>query len=86
LRYADFTATDAKEAIQTAIDSQGFKDADVNGIALDTMGNSNVSGTFKKDKVTYAYTISACDLSQVYDIDGAPENAQFVGIRVTPES
>lgn len=86
LRYADFTATDAKEAIQTAIDSQGFKDADVNDIALDTMGNSNVSGTFKKDKVTYAYTISACDLSQVYDIDGAPENAQFVGIRVTPES
>ena len=69
-----------RSAIQSAVDSQGFKDADVNDIALDTMGNSNVSGTFKKDKVTYAYTISACDLSQVYDIDGAPENAQFVGI------
>ena len=86
LRYADFEATDATSAIQSAIDAQGFKDVDVSGIALDTMGNSNVSGSFKIDKVTYEYTISACDLSQVYDIDGAPENAQFVGIRVTPES
>lgn len=85
LRYADFDATDAKSAIQAAVDAQGFEDADISTIALDTMGNSNISGSFKKDKVTYTYTISACDLSQVYDIDGAPENAQFVGIRVVPE-
>ena len=83
LRYADFDATDPVSAIQTALESQGFDDANIADVAEDTMGNTNLSGTFKKDKIDYEYTISACDLSQVYDIDGAPENAQFVGIRVS---
>ena len=82
LRYADFDSTDAKEAIAAAIESQGFEDADIADIAEDTMGNKNLSGTFEKGKKKYEYTISACDLSQVYEIEGAPENAQFVGIRV----
>ena len=86
LRYADFQAADARAAIEAAVESQGFEDADLNTIAEDTMGNTNISGSFKKDKKTYNYTISACDLSQVYDIDGAPENAQYVGIRVTEAS
>lgn len=86
LRYADFSAESTEAAIQAALESQGFDDAKIEDLAQDTMGNTNISGTFKKDKVTYTYTVSACDLSQVYDIEGAPENAQFVGIKVTPES
>ena len=82
LRYADFESADARAAIEAALASQGFDDADLDSIAEDTMGNTNISGTFKKGKSNYEYTISACDLSQVYDIDGAPENAQYVGIRV----
>lgn len=83
LRYADFDATDAASAIQAALDSQGFEDAKLADAAEDTMGNTNLSGSFEKSKKTYEYTISACDLSQVYDIDGAPESAQYVGIRIT---
>ncbi|MDO5118065.1 MAG: hypothetical protein Q4D34_06225 [Eggerthellaceae bacterium] len=83
LRYADFDASDPKAAIQAAAEAQGFEDANIADAAVDTMGNTNLSGTFKKDKVEYTYTISSCDLSQVYDIEGIPENAQFVGIRVT---
>ena len=83
LRYADFDSADAIAAIQAAVQAQGFEDANIADAAEDTMGNTNLSGTFKKDKVEYAYTISTCGLSQVYDIDGLPENAQYVGIRVT---
>ena len=83
LRYADFDSADANTAIQAALDSQGFEDVSIEDVAQDTMGNTNLSGKFKKNKTEYEYTISACDLSQVYDIEGAPDNAQFVGIRVT---
>ena len=83
LRYADFDSADAIAAIHAAIQAQGFEDANLSDAAEDTMGNTNLSGKFKKDKVEYAYTISSCDLSQVYDIEGLPENAQYVGIRVT---
>jgi hypothetical protein len=83
VRYADFDSADAVSAIQVALESQGFEDANIADVAVDTMGNTNLSGSFKKDKTNYEYTISACDLSQVYDIDGAPENAQYVGIRVS---
>jgi len=86
LRYADFEATDPTSAIQRAIGAQGFDDAKLEDVAEDTMGNTNLSGTFKKGKTTYEYTVSACGLSQVYDIDGAPADAQFVGIRVTEAS
>lgn len=83
LRYVDFDATDATSAISAAVESQGFEDADMTKIAQDVQGNTNLSGTFKKEKVTYEYTISACDLDQVYDIEGMPDGAQFVGIRVS---
>ncbi|MDO4532355.1 MAG: hypothetical protein Q4C36_01400 [Coriobacteriia bacterium] len=86
LRYADFDSANPTEAIQAAAAAQGFEDVNISDAAVDTMGNTNLSGTFKKDKVEYAYTISSCDLSQVYEIEGLPENAQFVGIRVTEAS
>ena len=82
LRYADFDSSDPTAAIQAAAQAQGFDDVNIADAAVDTMGNTNISGTFKKDKVEYAYTISSCDLSQVYEIEGLPENAQYVGIRV----
>ena len=85
VRYADFSSKDATAAIKSALDAEGFE-GDIAEIAEDSMGNTNLSGTFKKDKKEYDYTISACDLSQVYDIDGAPDGAQFVGIRVTEAS
>ncbi|MDO4400673.1 MAG: hypothetical protein Q4D27_06985 [Coriobacteriia bacterium] len=86
LRYADFDAVDAQSAIQYAMESQGFDDAKLTDIAEDTMGNKNLSGSFKSGKKTYEYTISTCDLSQVYEIEGAPDDAQFVGIKVTVAS
>lgn len=83
LRYADFASTDPQTAIEAALQAQGFDDADLASIGVDTQGNTNISGTFKKEKTTYEYTISACDLVHVYDIEGVPDGAQFVGIRVT---
>lgn len=85
LRYADFDAQDAQGAIESAAASQGFE-VEASNIAEDTLGNTSVEGTFDKAGKTYRYTISACDLSQVYDIAGAPSSAQFVGIRVVEET
>lgn len=85
LRYFDFAATTATTAINDAIASQGFDPEGASEITEDSMGNKNVTGTFEKNGTTYQYTISVCDLSQVYDIEGLPETAQYVGIKVTEE-
>lgn len=85
LRYFDFNATTATTAINDAVASQGFDPEGVSEMAEDTMGNINVTGTFEKNGVNYQYTISVCDLSQVYDIEGLPETAQYVGIKVTEQ-
>lgn len=83
LRYIDFAATTASTAINDALASQGFDAAAASPPTEDSMGNTNVTGTFDKDGTVYNYTISVCDLSSVYDIEGLPASAQYVGVRVT---
>ena len=86
LRYADFDAQSPEQAIQTAANAESFVELVESEITQDSAGNTTFSGTFKKSNKTWRYTISACDLSQVYDIDGAPGGAQFVVIRITEDA
>lgn len=83
LRYVDFAATTPTMAINDALAAQHFDAAEASEPELDSMGNTNVSGHFDKNGVTYEYTVSVCNLSSVYDLDGLPETAQYVGIKVT---
>jgi hypothetical protein len=83
LRYIDFAATTPTTALNDAVAAQAFDAAQASAPTEDSLGNTNVTGTFEKDGKTYNYTISVCDLSQVYDIPGLPATTQYVGIRVT---
>lgn len=86
LRYADFDANSAQQAIQTAADAEGFIELVDSEISKDAAGNTTFSDTFEKSSKTWRYTVSACELSQVYHIDGAPEHAQFVVIRISEDA
>lgn len=86
LRYFDFAATTPSAAITDALASQGFDAEAASAQEEDTMGNINVTGTFEKNGKTYDYTISVCDLAAVYDIEGLPETAQYVGIKVSTQA
>lgn len=85
IRYADLQSADAGQAIQSALESEGW--ADNNAVAIsdegiDEVGNTYKEGTIQTDSGTYAWRISACPLADVYNISGLPETAQYVGIRM----
>ena len=85
IRYADLQSADEGQAIQSALESEGW--ADNNAVAIsdegiDEVGNTYKEGTIQTDSGTYAWRISACPLADVYNISGLPETAQYVGIRM----
>ncbi len=81
VKYADFNSGGAQAAIQAAIESQGLVESEMGDTGVDDNGNTFQNGTISIDGTTYAWSISACNLSDVYSIAGMPENAQYVGIR-----
>ena len=83
LRYSDLQASDAEEAIQTALDSQGWTIDEDTEFEVDSAGNTYVTGTVESDAGTCTWTVAACDLSDVYGISGLPDTAQYVGIHIT---
>lgn len=85
VRYADLQSADAGQAIQAALESEGW--AENNAVAIsdegiDEVGNTYKEGTIQTDSGTYNWRISACLLADVYNIPGLPESAQYVGIRM----
>ncbi|MGI6591427.1 MAG: hypothetical protein ACOX1O_07495 [Eggerthellaceae bacterium] len=82
IRYCDMNVTTADTALTDAASSQGYK-AKKKKRTTDSAGNTSISGTTTFEGSTYQWTISACDLSNVYRVDGLPESAQYVGIHLT---
>lgn len=82
LRYADFVSTSIEEAIANAIAAQGLDGTATSDIAQDASGNTIQTGTVDIAGVPYAWQVSVCPLSEVYAIDGIPESALYVGIRL----
>ena len=85
VRYSDLQASDAEEAIQTALDSQGWTIDEDTEYETDSAGNTYVEGTVESDAGTCTWRVAACDLSDVYGISGLPDTAQYVGIHITLE-
>ncbi len=83
VRYADLRVADAQEAIQTALDSQGWTIDEGVEFQTDSVGNTYVEGTIETDVGTCTWRVAACDLSAVYSISDLPETAQYVGIHLT---
>lgn len=84
LKYADFENQTPEEAIASALTSQGLEGTATSEISQDASGNIIQTGTIDIAGVPYAWQVSTCPLSEVYAIDGLPETAQYVGIRIHP--
>lgn len=85
VRYSDMQAADANQAIQAALQSQGWMDnpaVSVTNEGQDEVGNTYKEGSLQTASGTYTWRISACALSDVYEIAGLPPTAQYVGIKI----
>lgn len=83
VKYADLQSADAAAAIQSALDSEGWTMPEGVELQTDSVGNTYVEGTMTTDMGDCSWRVAACPLEDVYDIDGLPETAQYVGIRLT---
>ena len=82
VRYADFTSGSVEEAVQNAMVDQGLDATTLGDSGVDSSGNTYQAGTVTIDDTTYSWQVSACLLSDVYDVDGLPDTACYVGIRI----
>lgn len=83
VRYADFTTGDPQIAIQKALEREGFDPASITDSGKDDSGNTFQAGTLEAGDLECSWRISALPLSDMYSISGLPEDAVYVGIRVT---
>lgn len=84
VRYADFSTGDPQVAIQNAILKEGFDTASIAESGEDESGNTYSSGTFAvNEEITGTWKVSALPFEDVYSISGLPQNACYVGVRVT---
>lgn len=82
--YTDFTSHTIETAIQNALATEGFDPAaSVDDAGVDEAGNTFQTGIVTVNDTEYTWKISAIALSDVYDISGLPEDAVYVGIRLT---
>lgn len=83
--YTDFASHDIETAIQKALMTEGFDPDTIfeDGAGVDDIGNTYRSGTITINDTEYIWRVSAIDFSNVYDISGMPEDAVYVGIRLT---
>lgn len=86
LRYTDFDSGSAEAAVDAAITAEGFDPATVGAEnqGVDDAGNTYKAGTVVgADGNVYNWRVSAIDLSEIYGVSGLPEDAMYVGIRLT---
>lgn len=83
VRYADFTTGDPLVAVQNALQKTGFDPESVTDSGVDDSGNTYSTGTLQADDATCVWRISAIPLDEIYDINNMPEEACYIGVRVT---
>lgn len=84
VRYADFTTGDPQAAIQSALAHEGFDSATVTDSGVDDSQNTYTAGIIgTEEDVRYTWRVSALPLDEMYPIRNLPEDACYVGIRVT---
>lgn len=83
IHYADFTSKTLSSAIQRAMEAEKLNETEMAESGEDDSGNTYSSGNITVGDSTYAWKISAIPLSEIYSIAGLPEDAVYVGIRIT---
>ena len=86
IKYCDFSSTDGESAVNAAITAMGWAENETfveTEAGVDSWGNTYRQGNIEIDGKTYSWKVSACNLNNAFDIKGLPEDAQYVGIRIT---
>ena len=83
LHYADFKSGSVDAVVQDALSTEGLTDAAIEDSGEDNAGNTYVMGTIDGDAGTYSWRVSALPLSKIYNVQGLPDDAVYVGIRMT---
>ena len=83
VRYADFSTADPQVAVQNALTKQGFNPESITESGVDDSGNTFSLGSIDVDGTMCTWKISALPLKDMYSISGLPEDACYVGVRVT---
>ena len=85
VRYADFSTGDPHAAVATALEKEGFDPTAISESGVDDSGNTYNMGVVEVDGKAYTWKISALPLSEMYAINNMPEDACYVGIRLTAQ-
>lgn len=83
VRYADFSSGSIENAIQSALLSQNLDSEEETESGIDDSGNTYLAGSVEKSGETYQWRVSVIPLAEVYEIKGLPDDALYVGIRMT---
>lgn len=86
VKYADFSSGSVDAAIQAAMLAEGFDPATVTDAGVDDAGNSYQAGTLLVGETTCNWRVSAIPLSVIYKVQGLPETAVYVGVRLYPQA
>lgn len=82
VKYADFSSGSLEAAIANAMAAEYLDGTFIGESGVDSSGNTYQSGTCDVNGIIYSWTVSACPLSAVYSVDGFPDDAVYVGIRM----
>lgn len=85
VRYADFTTGNPQIAIQNAMAKQELETSTISNQGTDESGNTFSEGTIESGGKNYLWRVSALPLSEMYSITGMPEQACYVGVRITAQ-
>lgn len=83
VRYADFSTGDPARAVQNALVKEGIDPGSVAESGEDDSGNTYNMGTLDTEGVHCTWKISALPLSDMYSVSGLPDDACYVGVRLT---
>lgn len=83
IHYADFQSGTADAAVQNALVTQGLDQTVLSESGVDDSGNTYATGNVDVNGTMYAWKISALPLSEIYSVNGLPDDAMYVGIRFT---
>ena len=83
VRYADFSSGGLEAAVNAAIATEGFDTESASEIDEDDSGNTYREGSLEIDGTAYTWRVSAIALDEIYDISGLPDDAVYVGIRLS---
>lgn len=81
--YADFHSGDAQQAIQQARSAEGWLASEVADSGVDDQGNTYCAGVVDTAAGECSWRVSVVPLSSMYKIKNMPEDALYVGMRLT---